>query len=534
MKLTITKQIGFLLLLPTCGALIVLGIFSFFLVQTADDGSFINVAGRQRMLSQQLGAYASMVHIGQEEDRKPLRELVETFDRALDVLEHGGYVLDRTLPPAPPEMQEAIAGVKRLWRDLKVSLFLVADRPKDDLLGEEAYTFVRSGIPLLTEVSNRVVVTFEARGRALREGMLFIFSLIAGLDLALLIIGVWVTKRYVVERRRTEKALQESEERYRGIFEKIHDIFYRVDRQGIIQMISPSIERYGYRIEEVIGKHATIVYADPAEASKIQEVMEAQGSVSDYEITLKRKDGTPFLLSLTARVVFDDRGRPTGAEGILHDITGRKRMEEALRESEMRFRSVAQSANDAIIVTDSSGKMIFWNVGAHIIFGYGEEEMLGKPVIVLIPERYRDAHRKGWERLCSTGESHVIGSIVELHGLRNDGSEFPLELSLATWKIGGRTLYSSIIRDITERKRAEEEREHLIRQLRDALASVKTLRGLVPICASCKKIRDDKGYWKQLEVYIHDHSEAEFTHGICPECMKKLYPDFCKGEDQEG
>jgi PAS domain-containing protein len=82
------------------------------------------------------------------------------------------------------------------------------------------------------------------------------------------------------------------------------------------------------------------------------------------------------------------------------------------------------------------------------------------------------------------------------------------------------------IEDITERKRAEKERERLIRELQDTLAKVKQLSGMLPICSSCKKIRNDKGYWSQVEVYIRDNSEAEFTHGICPECMKKLYPDF--------
>lgn len=80
--------------------------------------------------------------------------------------------------------------------------------------------------------------------------------------------------------------------------------------------------------------------------------------------------------------------------------------------------------------------------------------------------------------------------------------------------------------NLAGRKRVEEDREKLILQLQDALTKIKTLRGLLPICASCKKIRDDKGYWQQIEVYIQDHSEAELSHGICPECMKKLYPDL--------
>ena len=82
------------------------------------------------------------------------------------------------------------------------------------------------------------------------------------------------------------------------------------------------------------------------------------------------------------------------------------------------------------------------------------------------------------------------------------------------------------VRDITARKRAEEDRERLIVELKDALSKVRALRGMLPICSSCKKIRNDEGYWEQVETYIGDHSEAEFTHGICPDCSKKLYPQY--------
>jgi DNA-binding response OmpR family regulator len=87
--------------------------------------------------------------------------------------------------------------------------------------------------------------------------------------------------------------------------------------------------------------------------------------------------------------------------------------------------------------------------------------------------------------------------------------------------------------EISWRKKAEEEREKLIRELRQALAEVKTLSGLLPICASCKKIRDDKGYWNQIEVYIRDHSHAEFSHGLCPDCAKKLYAEYFKKPGSE-
>jgi hypothetical protein len=90
-----------------------------------------------------------------------------------------------------------------------------------------------------------------------------------------------------------------------------------------------------------------------------------------------------------------------------------------------------------------------------------------------------------------------------------------------------------VYRDITERKQVEKDREKLIKELQGALKKVKTLSGLLPICSSCKKIRDDKGYWNQIDSYIRDHSEVEFSHGICPDCVKKLYPDIINIETDD-
>jgi hypothetical protein len=92
----------------------------------------------------------------------------------------------------------------------------------------------------------------------------------------------------------------------------------------------------------------------------------------------------------------------------------------------------------------------------------------------------------------------------------------------------GKSFLAGTAVDITERKRMEEEREKIMLELQDALAKVKTLSGLLPICASCKKIRNDKGYWNQIEGYVMEHSNATFSHGICPDCAQKLYPDYLK------
>ncbi len=90
---------------------------------------------------------------------------------------------------------------------------------------------------------------------------------------------------------------------------------------------------------------------------------------------------------------------------------------------------------------------------------------------------------------------------------------------------------SSIAYNITERKQLEDERKKMIEQLNETLSRVKTLSGLLPICASCKKVRDDQGYWQKLETFVHEHSQAEFSHSICPDCMETLYPQYVKPKD---
>ena len=149
-------------------------------------------------------------------------------------------------------------------------------------------------------------------------------------------------------------------------------------------------------------------------------------------------------------------------------------------ESEAKFYSVAQSMNDAMISSDSSGKINFWNPAAVIIFGYQEEEVLGQSLTMIMPERYREAHLKGMERLQSGGESRLIGKTTELFGLKKDGTEFPLELSLAQWEAGNEIFYTGLFRDITERKQAEEVKKKSFEQLRKALgATVQAIAAVV-------------------------------------------------------
>ncbi|MGH2576973.1 MAG: putative bifunctional diguanylate cyclase/phosphodiesterase, partial [Actinomycetota bacterium] len=141
---------------------------------------------------------------------------------------------------------------------------------------------------------------------------------------------------------------------------------------------------------------------------------------------------------------------------LLGSALARRRAEEARRESEERFRSVVQSAIDAVVLADTAGTIVGWNAAAERMFGYTEPEVSGRPLTLLMPERFHEAHQAGLGRLARGGPPSVLGTVLELVGRRQDGTEFPLELSLSTWTMAGAACFSGILRDTTERKRAEE------------------------------------------------------------------------------
>jgi PAS domain S-box-containing protein len=139
--------------------------------------------------------------------------------------------------------------------------------------------------------------------------------------------------------------------------------------------------------------------------------------------------------------------------------------QDSLIDSESRFRSVAESANDAIITTDKTGNITFWNKRAEVIFGYKKRETLGKPLTMLMPERYRKAHLKGLKNFHSTGRGRIMGQIVDIQAIKKDGKEFPIELTLGAWESNESKFVTGIVRDITERKQKEEALQNTQTQL---------------------------------------------------------------------
>lgn len=162
-------------------------------------------------------------------------------------------------------------------------------------------------------------------------------------------------------------------------------------------------------------------------------------------------------------------------EQLRNEIRIREMAEEALRESERKFRSLAQTASDAVVTVDHAGKVVFWNRAAEAIFGYKARDMVGADLERIMPDRYRQPHMMGLHHATQSGRFHLVGRTSEFHGLRRDGTEFPLELSLSTWESGGKRFYTGIMRDITLRKKDEDELRRLTGQLRDLTEAAKRL-----------------------------------------------------------
>lgn len=236
------------------------------------------------------------------------------------------------------------------------------------------------------------------------------------------------------------------------------------------------------------------------------------------------QEGNPSIVEVYAYPVFDSEGDICQIIEYSIDITARKRAEMALLESEKRFRMVLETNPDPVVVYDMEGKVTYLNPAFTQIFGWTLEERTGKKLYDFVPEDSWPETRMMIDKVVA-GESF---SAIRSYRFKKDGKKIPVSISGSSYRDKKGNISSIVVnlQDITHQKQVEEEREKLIKDLQDALAEVKKLSGLLPICASCKKIRDDKGYWNQIEAYIQEHSEAKFSHGICPECFKKLYPDL--------
>ncbi|PRY12261.1 two-component system sensor kinase FixL [Pontibacter ummariensis] len=253
----------------------------------------------------------------------------------------------------------------------------------------------------------------------------------------------------------------DSQTRLKAIIDTAIDGIITIDRHGVIETMNPAAARiFGYEPEECIGQNVSILMPEPDRSlhDKYIENYHRTGVGQiigkGREVLGKKKDGTvfPFRLSIS-EVNLQDKQLFTG---IVHDITELKKAEAALRESESKINSIIQTAVDGIITIDKRGIMEMVNASAARLFGYTEEELLGKKINILMPEPDRSLHDNYMHHYHETGERRIIGIGREVSGLKKDGTIFPLYLSISEVHLAERTVYTGFIHDITQQKISEE------------------------------------------------------------------------------
>ncbi|MCE5215299.1 MAG: PAS domain S-box protein [Methanobacterium sp.] len=275
--------------------------------------------------------------------------------------------------------------------------------------------------------------------------------------------------RDITETKKAEKALSESEEKYKNLFESNPDYTILINPDGVLLDVNDAVERFtGLSKDELIGKTFLDLGIFPEEdldlISKNFSQRLRKRKIDSYRSRFIDKNGDiHWVLNQATNIMKDDKIDYVLLIG--SDITEYKKAEDKLKDNASRFRAVAESAVDAIVTTDENGNIIFFNHSLMDIFGYRKGEMTGKPLTILMPHRFRESYLNELQKFKESGEHRLIGRTASTTGLRKDGSEFPFEMSLASWKSGEKTFFTSIIRDITKQKITEEQTKDQLKKL---------------------------------------------------------------------
>jgi PAS domain S-box-containing protein len=305
-----------------------------------------------------------------------------------------------------------------------------------------------------------------------------------------------------------------------GVMAEASEGFWRLDGHDRLLEVNEAYCRFsGYSQEELRGRSLEELRPLAGREAWIrQHIQGCQAGSTWFQSQQEAKDGRIFDVEIHA-LRLAERGQ---AICFVRDITTQTEAKRQLLASEARFRSLLEEAPLAIAMT-RGGRFLYVNPGYLTLHGFTcTNELIGTSIFERVLPEDRAAFQDFPDRQTRPGSS------FEFRSLRKDGTAFPVSASVRILALSDGPAVLGFIQDIRERARAEQEREGLIRDLQIALAKVKTLRGLIPICSHCKKIRDDKGYWNQLEVYITSNSEAAFTHGVCPECVQDFYSDYIR------
>ena len=268
------------------------------------------------------------------------------------------------------------------------------------------------------------------------------------------------------------------------LLESATDAMIITDREGLIILANPPVEQlFGYPRQELIGRPMEILlperfrHAHGSQRTGYFTQPRARGMGTGMELLGQRQDGSEFPVDVSLSPLKTEQGLLVMAT--IHDITRRKQAEEALRESDARMRAIFDTAVDGIVTIDEGGIIERFNPAAERMFGYSEAEVVGNNVSMLMPSPYREAHDGYLAHYLQTGEKKIIGIGREVVGLRKDGTTFPMDLAVGETRLGERRMFAGTVRDISERKRAEEQRTLLVRELESANEELKNFAYVV-------------------------------------------------------
>lgn len=333
--------------------------------------------------------------------------------------------------------------------------------------------------------------------------------------------------------KEAEIAIIESRKRFEQVAENAGEMIWEVDTDGLYTFCSSAVNKIlGYSPEEVVGKkHFYDMFARDVREDLKTAAIQAFKNKEPFHNFINpntHKDGRLVILETSGTPVLDDNGNLLGYRGADMDITERKLAEEKLHNQMVFFETLINTIPNPLFYKDSNGIYMGANDAFYEFIGKSPEDVVGKNVFDVSPKDIADKYyKKDKELLEKPGKQSYEWKVKS-----KDNSVRTVIFNKATFRDSRENVAGllGIMLDITDRKRAEQEREDLIDELRKANSEIENLQGLIPICSFCKKIRDDEGYWENIEKYITAHSKAIFTHGVCPDCIKKHYPEYSDDE----
>ena len=263
----------------------------------------------------------------------------------------------------------------------------------------------------------------------------------------------------ITDRKQSEDAVRQGEERYRRIVETTSEGIWVLDSKFHISFVNQQMaEMLGYEPKEMIGRSVFDFYfSEDTDRGRQAWMRRWENKAEHFDARLKRKDCNELWARFAAVPTYKENGEFDGAMAMVSDVTEQRRVEESVRENQTRLASIIESAMDAIIAVDDQQHIVVFNATAEKIFGCSTKEALGQSLDRFIPQRFRSQHHAHISHFGETGVTNrAMGTLGALWALRANGAEFPIEASISQVTTSGTKLFTVIIRDITERERGEQ------------------------------------------------------------------------------